>query len=98
MLDAFWNDPKGALSWGEDQEGRRFLFLRPPGARSLGAIYTHADLNDWGTPGPVNRWNGDMERPTLRPSIRLGEWHGFVTHGELTAKPCTASCCPILSS
>lgn len=31
------------------------------------------------------RWNGDKEKPTLKPSIRLTTgcgWHGYLTDGE----------------
>lgn len=42
-------------------------------------------------------WNGDRERPTLRPSILskipLGcGWHGYLTDGVFT--PCDDSACP----
>lgn len=36
-------------------------------------------------PSPSWTWNGDRERPTLRPSVlQVGgcEWHGWLTDGE----------------
>lgn len=37
--------------------------------------------------GPVWGWNGDLDRPTLEPSINTTSdthnWHGFLTDGRL---------------
>lgn len=45
---------------------------------------------NWAAPGPVNGWDGNVDAPTLRPSIFVGGgsahpgWHGWLTAGKLS--------------
>lgn len=38
-----------------------------------------------GKPRPSWHWNGDEDRPTLRPSVNCGDewWHGYITDGRI---------------
>lgn len=91
---AFFDYGIGAMCWQHDPEGRReLLFIAPavdpdPGAKPwvLTAIYTSTDGKDWKNPGPVNGWDGNVERPTFNPSIWLLNrkgWHGWIREGNL---------------
>lgn len=60
------------------------LFVCPCGCRSLGCLnIIKIDAH------PVWSWNGNVERPTLTPSIQKNSpcrWHGYLTDGVF--KPC----------
>ena len=92
--------PMGAFAWSTDEKGRRVLWLRVPNAScktgvEVLCLYPSRAPNNWAAPGDTNGWNGDVDQPTFKPSIQAGAWHGFLTHGELSAKSCDADCCRI---
>ena len=71
--------------------------LSPDGAGELIRIYTSHEgptvkhpSGNWAAPGPVDGWDGDVDAPTLRPSIWVGGssdypgWHGYLTDGKLS--------------
>ena len=92
----FWAYGVGAMKWRRvrDQNGlgpiRKLYVLLPrvgmPGGEP-NAIYMERQPDNWASPGPVNGWDGDLERPTLTPSIQTlpheGGWHGYITAGNL---------------
>ena len=97
MDAAYWAEGPGAMCWRElqDDDGVAHLALmvRLPGDQGASPIYPMHQPNNWCRPGPKFGWNGDRERPTFRPSIQMPDgWHGFITHGELTAEPCPDTC------
>ncbi|WP_295205873.1 DUF6527 family protein [uncultured Brevundimonas sp.] len=58
-------------------------FICPCGCGREGYLPT-----DVTTQGPRWDWNGDRERPTVRPSVQFVggcKWHGFLTNGEWRA-------------
>lgn len=73
-------DP-GHAQWAEGgTEGHpgSLLFICPCGCHRLRSVPIAPADRGW-------TWNGDLEKPTLTPSILiLGEcgWHGFLTNGE----------------
>lgn len=93
--------------------GHRVLWLKVPDAvgTNVGGDHcclyiAHAEGN-WAAPGDDWQWNGDLKKPTLRPSIQHNQvrdgqlvhgWHGYLTHGELTEEPCDDSCCRMVES
>lgn len=55
-----------------------FHFACPCGCGAIGAVKVAGD-NAWG-------WNGDRDKPTVRPSVAFGtkdgpHWHGWLTDG-----------------
>ena len=92
--DAFFEYGIGAMRWRLDKAGRRkLIFIAPeidpePGRKPgiCTEIYTMTDGEDWKVPGPVQGWDGNLERPTFNPSIWLLDrkgWHGFIKNGDL---------------
>ena len=78
----FFEYGPGAMCWSKDLEGRRVLIFIVPPLRVV-RVYTDTDEHNWCTPGPISRWDGNEARPTLKPSIQLKEWHGYVKEGNL---------------
>lgn len=73
----------GDFSWGEEHEGKRYLYLCLPGEKSMDAIKVQR-----GAPGGnrVWGWDGNEERPTIEPSIHYIEhWHGWLRAGRLVS-------------
>lgn len=76
--------PVGAFCWGDEMEdGTRHLYIVLPGntAPDALAVFKGKDRSiprEWG-------WDGDLERPTLEPSIldQAGKWHGHLRAGVL---------------
>lgn len=57
---------------------RGFHFVCPCGCGAIGGVTVAGD-GCW-------EWNGSRDKPTVRPSVRLGDkrgshWHGFLTDG-----------------
>jgi len=96
----WWDDPspEGSFYWSRETElgvTYRTLWIRMPydaGERqhSWHCIPVHRE----GEPRIDMRraqweWDGDPDKPTLRPSIRYGgpenNWHGYLTAGRLEA-------------
>lgn len=75
--------PAGAFAWysrnGVPEPAG--LFFSCPGCRHV--ISCRVGSNGW-------EWDGDQDRPTLKPSIRHLDkrcgWHGYLTAGEF--RPC----------
>ena len=84
----------GAAVWGAD-ECHRALYVILPGDRAITRIFTMAEQGNWSAPGHRSGWNGDLERPTFKPSIGTPNWHGYITHGELSASTCAPECCKV---
>lgn len=76
----FWWRKEGEsmwLQWGSER-GQHVL------------LYTHRQPNNWSAPGDVNGWDGDLDHPTLSPSIGILNddgssftFHGFLEKGVL---------------
>ena len=99
MDRAFWAEGSGAMSWTAfpDDFGQewRALAVILPNERTASLIFvSHAEGN-WARRGPKFGWNGDLDRPTFKPSIQGDSWHGYITHGEFTNEACPDSCCEI---
>ena len=94
--EVFYTHGVGAMQWRLmfDRNGvgpvRALLVLLPrvgiPGGESH-YLYVERQPDNWASPGPVKAWDGDLERPTLTPSIQTlpaeGGWHGYITAGNL---------------
>lgn len=64
----------------DDQPPTRMIFLCPCGCGAFPGVHVG------GEPGkqPVWNWNGDLDKPTISPSIQViggCNWHGFLTDG-----------------
>ena len=86
----------GAMQWhsviDQNDQGpvRALLVLLPRVGIPRGEphlLYVERQPDDWASPGPVKAWDGNLERPTLTPSIQTlpeeGGWHGYLTAGNL---------------
>jgi len=67
----------GDFCFDEDHSVIYIWLPGAPGPDALGIKY--------GDPGGprVWGWNGNVESPTLTPSIQDGNWHGYLTNGKL---------------
>ena len=88
ILAEFWAHGPGAFFWTErgDWEGRAICIVLPrvgtivlPVLRGAAAGSTQTGIHVWG-------WDGDVNCPTLRPSIDArgsgdSRWHGFLKAG-----------------
>lgn len=92
----------GDWCWSDlvvDGEPHRCLLIVVPSNRGQGALGrrglelinifpSHAEGN-WAQPGNINGWDGNVEAPTLEPSIHVrGKkdnpgWHGYFRRGRL---------------
>lgn len=96
--DNFCKYGVGAMAWGQvntDKGSHRVLYVLVPDLHhnaqaTLLCLYVEHDNNDWTHEGPVKGWNGNVEHPTLHPSIQVLDadgnptgWHGFVVAGGL---------------
>lgn len=72
-----------ACGWRNPKEGERpthLYLVNPEGARAFLAIRPEKQAN-----GASWEWNGDLDRPSLKPSINdPGGWHGWLGNGVLT--------------
>lgn len=72
----------GSAKWGTDQNGKiaSLSFICPCGCRAVCAVPVYP--GGW-------VWNGDLEKPTLTPSIQIlnpCRWHGYLKAGVF--EPC----------
>ena len=78
-------DP-GDWCWGPNSDNPKRIVLGVPGVGTARLEVVKGD--DPGTTG-VWGWNGDLNAPTLTPSIdsyggsENGHWHGFLRNGKL---------------
>jgi hypothetical protein len=73
----------GAFWWSGDPP-KRLTFFCPCGCGSAGGVAVGVDLLDRDGNHPVWQWDGDLDRPTIMPSIQFlsgCKWHGFLTDG-----------------
>ena len=80
----------GAMLWSRDAEtGLRTLLVRVPdgqGGASNIRIFPQRTPKDWAKAGEIMGWDGNVDEPTLRPSVDVpGAWHGFIVRGALCA-------------
>ena len=71
-----------SCGWRNPKQGERptHLFLvEPMGERAFLAIRPEVQEN-----GHSWEWDGDLDRPTLKPSINAEVWHGWLRQGILT--------------
>lgn len=79
--------PRGAFHVGEFVHGeRRFTFVCPCGCCRVHDVKVQGPNDPMPDPalGPAWAWDGNLESPTLRPSLhmlRLCKWHGYLTAG-----------------
>jgi hypothetical protein len=71
--------PAGTAHWSKRVDGtiHALHFTCPCGCGACGATPVYAGSNGW-------CWNGDLEKPTLTPSIKMLSpcgWHGYLTDG-----------------
>lgn len=73
----------GLSRWSDGEPGRAMLsFVCPCGCGSVHRVNAFTDeaaakAHGW-------HWNGNREKPTLKPSLQLHsdcKWHGFLTDG-----------------
>jgi hypothetical protein len=91
--DVDWIDPSspnhfpGAFKWWRREEGgppTRLTFLCPCGCGTPAGVAVAKDMNDRGGNHPVWQWDGNIEKPTITPSIQIiggCGWHGYLTAG-----------------
>lgn len=107
-LDEFWAYGVGAMRWTNLDGHQALHVILPgriidsvnvvDGATvrvDIGmpsALYVLHAENNWAEPGNVPGWDGDLENPTLEPSIVVPgdgggpeRWHGFIVRGKLSA-------------
>ena len=87
--DAFENGEPGVFNfYGSTNSNSSLIygmmFICPCGCGILASI---AFKNNKDSKGPIWRWDGNKERPTISPSINInkgeiGSWHGFLRNGE----------------
>lgn len=68
-----WGSPPASAQW--DEEHKHLLFMCPCGCGAFVRLPVNHS-NGW-------NWNGNLEKPTLTPSILQVncKWHGFLTDG-----------------
>ena len=96
--ELLWDGAPGTYLWSEDVvTGGRTLLLAVPDivhgqSATLVRIYVEHAADNWAVSGPAHGWDGNIEEPTLSPSIQVmtgvdGKavpgWHGWLQHGEL---------------
>lgn len=96
----FWAYGAGAMCWRMlvDNDGNQHLglYVRLPGERGGCVLYPMHQEGNWAHPGNKPGWNGNWQQPTFKPSIVGDNWHGFITHGEISDQTC--DCCEILNT
>ena len=105
MYDTIFEQGKiGDWHWADVKIGNkvyRTLWILVPSLRGFGQgplqdrgielieVYPSHAPNNWAQPGDINGWDGNVDSPTLRPSIFVGGesanpgWHGFFKSGKL---------------
>lgn len=67
----------GAWRNRDDGKAHQLWFVCPCGCHTIQAVSVFAGDRGW-------QWNGDLDKPTLTPSIQLidgCDWHGFLKDG-----------------
>lgn len=70
--------------WWTGNPPMRLTFKCPCGCGANLGVAVAADPADRGGNHPIWQWNGDLEKPTVTPSIQYLDgcrWHGFLTDG-----------------
>lgn len=70
--------------WWTGDPAVRLSFLCPCGCGDVGGVAVAPDPNDRGGNHPVWKWDGNLDQPTLTPSIQFTtgcRWHGYLTAG-----------------
>lgn len=77
----------GDFVWGDEVDGIRTLYIVLPGTDYPDALQCFRG-RDRGIPREWG-WDGNEEKPTLRPSILDGVtgWHGYLVAGFLRLEP-----------
>lgn len=80
-------DHVGEFAWSEE-EGKQYIMIalpRPKPEYPDGYIMNYLPVSSAGNiPGVHWGWDGNIEAPTLTPSINcIGHWHGWVRNGML---------------
>ena len=79
----------GTMFWTKDEEDRRILRVVFPASKdgtgkNIIDLYVYNNDKDWTIPGEHKHWDGNEQKPTLKPSILVsGGWHGYIQKGEL---------------
>lgn len=72
-----------SISNVQDDGKAIFWYCCPCGCGSEGALSVGIGFKPDG--GPTWNWDGDLDRPTLSPSIHhTGHWHGWLRQGVYT--------------
>jgi len=74
----------GDFAWRPDENPNRMIIKCPCGCGDVIGICVAPMEQLPGRPSPVWDWDGNLEKPTVTPSIRVvGScgWHGFLTDG-----------------
>ena len=92
---AFWDYGIGAVCW--NVRGQSLLLLIPcsdcPHGYEVNRVFCRHEPGNWAKSGTDLGWNGNLEIPSLRPSIRIPNrhdenksdiWHGYLLNGVLT--------------
>ena len=86
-----WAYNEGEYSIEILDENHAKMFVRCPGAMTILLWLSTIPGEDprRGFEGKYWHWNGDLDKPTLTPSIGVGpkfeQWHGFMKNGRLEA-------------
>ena len=80
------SEAPGDFYWIPAEDPSRMSFICPCGCGDLCGVNVKP-IEQLGHVIPPWQWNGDMDKPTLTPSIRIGgnngteHWHGYLTNG-----------------
>ena len=80
---------EGDFVWVQGQLSHPYLVYRPPGVDMVYTAFVTTDqakADKSGSSGRYWWWNGNRDRPTLKPSIGVPAeppylWHGFLVDG-----------------
>jgi hypothetical protein len=77
------NATPGAF-WWTGEPPKHLSFVCPCGCGNIGGVAVGVDPLDRNGNHPVWEWNGDLDKPTVMPSIEFltgCRWHGFLNAG-----------------
>ena len=76
--DAVIDGPVGSFCI-EQSDAEKLMILKLPDS-SVSGIFLRPTKNE----GPSWEWDGNLEKPTLTPSVnRPGGWHGRISSGKM---------------
>lgn len=96
--DLFWEHGVGAFAWLVEEGRRVMLVILPESCMPRGFaaswLYMESEPNNWARPGDSEHWDGNVDVPTLSPSILVPAhetrdgghcpgWHGFIKQGKV---------------